>query len=57
MLDRIRKGKAAKTLTSEYFEFDNFDSNNLLSSYMPKSRFIPSKWERIKINKLVEGIK
>jgi ribosome biogenesis protein ERB1 len=57
MLDNLRKGKSAKPLSFEYFEHDNFDSNNLLSSYMPKRRFIASKWERIKINKLVQGIK
>lgn len=28
-----------------------------MSNYNPKRRFIASKWERIKINKIVQGIK
>ena len=57
MLDKIRQGKSAKPLGFEYFEHEDFDSNNLLPQMKPKRNFLPSKWERIKINKLVAGIK
>lgn len=57
MLDKIRQGKSAKPLGFEYFEYEDFDSNNLLPGMKPKRNFLPSKWERIKINKLVAGIK
>ncbi|CAD8088418.1 unnamed protein product [Paramecium primaurelia] len=58
MLDRIRTGKTAIKLADDYyFEHEDFNQFDLLSSYNPKRRFLPSKWERIKINKLVQGIK
>jgi len=40
-------------LPSEYFEYDDYDLNDMLQTQKPKRRFTPSKWERIKINKLV----
>ncbi|KAM3140913.1 hypothetical protein pb186bvf_006924 [Paramecium bursaria] len=59
LLDRIRTGKQATSYNYEdyVFEYPDYDQFNLISNYNPKRRFLPSKWERIKINKLVQQIK
>jgi len=61
LIQRIRQNKYADKDVDPYdfiIEYDNqkefihpFDSNE------PKRRFLPSKWERLKINKFVQAIK
>lgn len=59
LIQRIRSGKFADTTIDPFdfaIEFDNdkeFQQPLSGSGYEPKSRFQPSKWERLKINKFV----
>lgn len=54
MIQRIRKGKVAdKDFNMEdesfYYEHDTTGMEHPFSTYEPKRRFVPSKWERLKV--------
>jgi ribosome biogenesis protein ERB1 len=61
MLLRIRQGKVAdknfKLNENFDFEFDNKDYIHPFSGHEPKSRFVPSKWERLKVQKILKALK
>mmetsp|Transcript_30331 Transcript_30331/g.46396 ORF Transcript_30331/g.46396 Transcript_30331/m.46396 type:complete len:121 (+) Transcript_30331:478-840(+) len=62
MLIRIRKGKHADkslNLTSDEhrWETENPDMVHAFSNYEPKRRFVPSKWERLKVQKFLRAMK
>ena len=62
MIKRIRSGKYAhsnvEAFDEELIEFDHSEWKvHAFSEDNPKRRFIPSKWERIKVNKIVRAIK
>ncbi len=60
MIQRIRSGRYA---TQEFdpfdsfVEFDNPEWKHPLEQHVPKRRFVPSHWERLKINKFALAIK
>ncbi|EAS04137.2 ribosome biogenesis protein bop1, putative (macronuclear) [Tetrahymena thermophila SB210] len=59
LLERIRKGKfASKAIASNDYtvEYEYDGTMPLSSAPIPKRRFMPSKNERIKVNKLVQAI-
>ena len=56
MIDRIRKGKIANEAIAKndyMVEYENNDPFPLSGAPIPKRRFMPSKHERIKINKIL----
>jgi len=62
MIQRIRKGKYADVASVDpnryQIEIDNPDFKFPMNSSMPpKSRFVPSKWERQKVMKLVHAMR
>lgn len=60
LLQRIRSGKYADADIDPYdfhMEFDNKAMIHPFSNDEPKRRFQPSKWERLKINKIVKALK
>lgn len=62
LLIRIRKGKVAdKHYRSDkdenYIEFDNKELIHPFNNYEPKRRFVPSKWEKLRIQKFVKALK
>ena len=59
LIDRIRQGKAAsKTIAnSQYsFQFQNNDPFPLSAHPPAKRNFMPSKWEQMKVNKILDGL-
>lgn len=59
LIDRIRSGKWAskKIATSDYqAEFPHDDPFPIHAHPPAKRNFQPSKWERLKVNKILEGI-
>ena len=59
LIDRIRTGKyASKTIATQedHYEFEYTDPFPLHAHPPPKRRFMPSKWESMKVNKILEGI-
>ena len=61
MLLRIRKGKVADKdfkLNEDYSrEFEHKDAIHPFQSNEPKRRFVPSKWERMKVQKFLKALK
>lgn len=60
LIQRIRSGKYADKEIDPfdfYFEFDNKDVIHPFSTQVPKRGFLPSKWERLKINKFVQALR
>jgi len=60
LLERIKSGKAAQPVNYDDFqvEFDFPDRIHPIdNSYPSKQSFLPSKWERMKINKMVNAIR
>ena len=62
MLLRIRKGKVAdkdfKLNDDDYtFEYEHKDAIHPFQSNEPKRRFVPSKWERMKVQKFLKALK
>lgn len=60
MIERIRKGKfASKAIADNDYsiEFEYNDPFPLSAAPIPKRRFMPSKHERVKINKILQAIK
>lgn len=59
LIDRIRSGKyASKTIATqeENYEYSYTDPFPLHAHPPSKKRFMPSKWESMKVNKILEGI-
>jgi ribosome biogenesis protein ERB1 len=62
VIRRIQAGAFAHPEFEAYQEFEDIYSSQkeihaLGNDYEPKSRFVPSKWERMKVMKIVKGIK
>ena len=61
MLLRIRKGKVADKnfkLNEDYtYEKEHPDAIHPFQSNEPKRRFVPSKWERLKVQKFLKALK
>jgi ribosome biogenesis protein ERB1 len=63
MILRIRKGKVADknfdvNNDDNYFEYEHKDFIHPFGPhYEPKRRFVPSKWERLKIQKFIKAIR
>lgn len=61
VLERIRAGKFANRAIAENDYSVEYEWNEghlpLSSAPPPKRRFLPSKWERIKVNKIVQAIR
>ena len=56
LIKRIRSGKFADKAIEEddfFFEFENKDMIHPFYDKNPKRAFLPSKWERLKINKFI----
>lgn len=59
LIDRIRSGKmASKTLANSTFEVNyDYDDPFPIHAHPPAKRnFMPSKWEQMKINKILDGL-
>ena len=59
LIDRIRSGKmASRTVAaaSPHFEFQQKDPFPLSGHAPAKRNFMPSKWEQMKVNKILEGL-
>lgn len=59
LIDRIRSGKmASKTIaqSSYSFKFENEDPFPLSAHPPAKRNFMPSKWEQMKVNKILAGL-
>ena len=64
MLKRIRAGHFAEANIDpfEIFEYDDSKDGDLFKFSLnnapePKRRFVPSKWERLKVSKFIRAIK
>jgi len=61
MLLRLRKGKVAdknfKLNTDFDWEYEHKELIHPFQSNEPKRRFIPSKWERLKVQKFVKALR
>lgn len=61
MIMRIRKGKVAERdfdLNKDYSEFfEGITRPHPIQSQEPKRRFVPSKWERLKVQKFLKALK
>ena len=59
LIDRIRSGKmASKTIATSNYEF-KYDYNDPfpIHAHPPsKKNFMPSKWEQMKVNKILDGL-
>lgn len=59
IIDRIRSGKmASKTIaTADYsYTLDHNDPMPLHAHPPSKRNFMPSKWEQMKVNKILDGL-
>ena len=60
LLQRVRSGKYADKDIDPFdfsIEFEHKEMIHPFNSDEPKRRFQPSKWERLKINKIVQALK
>ena len=61
MILRIRKGKVAhkgfKLNENTMPEYEHKDAIHPFHGYEPKRRFVPSKWERLKVQKFLKALK
>lgn len=60
LLQRVRSGKYADADIDPfdfYLEFEHKEMMHPFNNDEPKRRFQPSKWERLKINKIVQALK
>lgn len=59
LIDRIRSGKMAssKIANTDYsFETEHTDPFPITMHPPSKKNFMPSKWERMKVNKILDGL-
>jgi ribosome biogenesis protein ERB1 len=59
LIDRIRSGKmASKTVATSSYEVEaKFEDPFPVNAFPPAKRnFMPSKWERLKVNKILDGL-
>ena len=59
LIDRIRSGKmASKTIATTNYEFEIEHNDPFPVNAFPpaKRNFMPSKWERMKVNKILDGL-
>lgn len=59
LIDRIRSGKmASKTIANSSYEIDLEHNDPFPVNAVPpaKRHFMPSKWERMKVNKILDGL-
>jgi ribosome biogenesis protein ERB1 len=61
LIQRVRSGKYADADIDPYDTYIEFEHKEMIhpmqSGNEPKRRFQPSKWERLKVNKLVQALK
>jgi ribosome biogenesis protein ERB1 len=60
LLQRVRSGKFADKDVDPFdfhIEFEHKEMIHPFNSDEPKRRFQPSKWERLKVNKIVQALK
>jgi len=62
LLRRVRSGQFADSSIDPYAPFDyEIESKDFIhplsAAPLPKSKFVPSKWERLKVSKYVQALK